>query len=185
MLGFPDDEPHAQMLDHQVHASYSAIRRYRRPDGESMVPLLPSPDVSCPGLNQSAGKRVESRSAAGTARSDGVKQLLRVQPYLHYQHRDQAFCAGEAAGQRLVGAVLAHHVRELVAGDAPPHWLHSLAESVPCQHALTREEAATRLFANRFERPPVDRPWQRVGTVGRADNLPQFRPSGTSARDPY
>lgn len=117
----------ARLLD--LPARVISTRRF--PDGETLLRLpLPLPEralLLCT-LNQPDARLVELLLAARAARSEGVRHLTLVTPYLCYMRQDMAFNPGEAVSQRIIGEFLSELFDAVLTVDPHLHRIERLDE---------------------------------------------------------
>ncbi len=145
ILGFTDYATQARALAEAVGCNYVEAQIHRFPDGECKVTLpdaLAEHVVVCRSLDRPNDKLVELLLVARTARTQGVRRLTLVAPYLCYMRQDIAFRPGEAISQRIIGAFLAELFDDVVTVDPHLHRTHQLGEAVPLDTAVNVSAAA-------------------------------------------
>jgi len=140
LLGFPDYARPAQRLATALNCPSLEVEVHRFPDGESKVRLptdLPERVILCRSLDRPNNKLVELLLTADTARTNGVRRLDLVAPYLCYMRQDCAFHPGEAVSQRIIGRWLASLFDEIITVDPHLHRIHRLDEALPAKRAVS------------------------------------------------
>ncbi|KAK0332136.1 hypothetical protein LTR94_026106, partial [Friedmanniomyces endolithicus] len=140
-LGFAHDlaredagyEIAAERLAHALGIEAAAVEVRRFPDHEALVrvPAAAPVVILHRSLDDPDAKLVELLLAASAARELGARRVVLVAPYLAYMRQDQAFRAGEAVSQRVIGGLLASHFDALLTVDPHLHRISSLSDAVP------------------------------------------------------
>jgi ribose-phosphate pyrophosphokinase len=144
ILAFPDQSAPAYGLAASLGLPCAMVGIHAFPDGESRVrlpPALPRRVILYRSLDRPNDKLVELLLAAATARELGAQEVWLIAPYLCYMRQDIAFQPGEAVSQRVIGGLLGRAFDGVVTVDPHLHRVHSLAEAVPCRHALALSAA--------------------------------------------
>jgi ribose-phosphate pyrophosphokinase len=155
VIAFSRDLGPAQALASRIGVPCGEITTHTFPDGETrvQVPLGRVATALYCTLDRPNGKLVELVLAASAARDQGVQDLMLIVPYLPYMRQDIAFAAGEAVGQKVVGALLAQHFDRFLTIDPHLHRTRTLAQVFDHKPAvaLSATPAFARELAPRWE----------------------------------
>lgn len=138
---FRDQAAEAQRLALALRVPLAFVDVHTFPDGE-VLPRIASPastTIVYRSLNQPNARLVELLLSVDAWRSNGVKRLILVAPYLPYMRQDIAFRSGEPVSQRVLAGLLDDAFDQIVTVD--PH-LHR----TPSLEALFPTCACTHLF---------------------------------------
>ena len=114
-----------------IHCQPVTVHRF--PDGESLVRVRPGSGTAllyC-SLDRPDDKLVQLLLAASALRDGGAERVVLIAPYLAYMRQDQAFAAGEAVSQHVIGGLIASHFDGLVTVDPHLHRTPSLTAVMP------------------------------------------------------
>ncbi len=126
----------AKRLAAQMNIACHAIKIHQFPDGESKIQVEPSKGTAIvfASLNDPDRKLIHLAFAASALKDHGASRLVLVAPYLCYMRQDNAFHAGEAVSQRVIGTYLSIFFDRLVTVDPHLHRIDNLQDVFPdCQ----------------------------------------------------
>ena len=139
VLGHPESASAARRLAQTLGCAYDEIQIHRFPDGESRVTVpteIAAKVILYRSLDRPNDKLIELLLAIRTLRTNGIKQITLVAPYLCYMRQDCAFTAGDVISQQVIGEFLSQHVDKLITVDPHLHRVHELAQAVPCKEVI-------------------------------------------------
>jgi ribose-phosphate pyrophosphokinase len=155
---FRDQAAEAQRLAAALRVPLAFVEVHKFPDGE-VLPRIPSPastTIVYRSLNEPNAKLVELLLAVDAWRSNGVKRLILVAPYLPYMRQDVAFRSGEPVSQRVLAGLLDNAFDRIVTVDPHLHRTPSLEALFPnceCVHLFGADALVSRL---RMSPPPPE-----------------------------
>lgn len=133
VLGFSECAAAARRLADALGIETALIEVHRFPDKECLVRVPRGAEVVIlyRSLDNPDAKLIELLLAAAAARDLGAQRVMLVAPYLAYMRQDQAFRAGEAVSQKVIGQLLSDHFDALLTVDPHLHRVASLSEVTP------------------------------------------------------
>ena len=144
LLGFPESLEAARRLAGCADLPLAGVAVHRFPDGESKLTL---PEIRTPhvilyrSLDRPHDRLVELLLASRALRSQGIRRLTLVAPYLCYMRQDRAFEPGELVSQRLIGGWLAELFDAVITVDPHLHRISQLEEAIPLRNAIALSAA--------------------------------------------
>jgi ribose-phosphate pyrophosphokinase len=155
---FRDQAAEAQRLAAALRVPLAFVDVHTFPDGE-VLPRIPSPastTIVYRSLNEPNARLVELLLSVDAWRSNGVKRLVLVAPYLPYMRQDVAFRSGEPVSQRVLAGLLDDAFDRIVTVDPHLHRTPSLEALFPtceCVHLFGADALVSRL---RTSPPPPE-----------------------------
>lgn len=153
---FRDQAAEAQRLAAVLQVPLAFVDVHTFPDGE-VLPRIPSPastTIVYRSLNEPNARLVELLLSVDAWRSNGVKRLVLVAPYLPYMRQDIAFRSGEPVSQRVLAGLLDNAFDGIVTVDPHLHRTQSLEALFPnceCVHLFGADALVSHL---RMDPPP-------------------------------
>ncbi len=172
LLYFPDEAAPARRLAEAADLEAHPVARHRFPDAELKLTQpfaeaggFPATLVVYRSLDRPNDKLIELLLVARHARSQGVRRLVLVAPYLAYMRQDIAFHPGEIVSQPLVGGFLAELFDTVITVDPHLHRIERLDQAIPAGHAIALSGAPrlAELIADRHENPLLIGPDEEAG----------------------
>ncbi len=131
---FPSYRQQGEQLAKTLNLPCAQVKVHHFPDKESLVTLpVEKYDhiIFCLSLDYPNNKLIELLFAATSVRTQGVKRLSLVAPYLCYMRQDKSFHSNEAISQKIIGQWLSDLFDDLITVDPHLHRVTSLDDVIP------------------------------------------------------
>ncbi|MCW8900833.1 MAG: ribose-phosphate diphosphokinase [Gammaproteobacteria bacterium] len=131
---FPGYHQQGKNVAEILNISSHEIDIHHFPDKESLVTLPEKKSdhvILYLSLDYPNNKLIELLLACKTARTQGIKRLSLVAPYLCYMRQDKSFHTEEAVSQHIIGRWLSELVDDIITVDPHLHRIQSLDTVIP------------------------------------------------------
>ncbi|MCW9032567.1 MAG: ribose-phosphate diphosphokinase, partial [Gammaproteobacteria bacterium] len=131
---FPGYHQQGKNVAEILNISSHEIDIHHFPDKESLVTLPEKKSdhvILYLSLDYPNNKLIELLLACKTARTQGIKRLSLVAPYLCYMRQDKSFHTEEAVSQHIIGQWLSELVDDIITVDPHLHRIQSLDTVIP------------------------------------------------------
>jgi ribose-phosphate pyrophosphokinase len=130
----------ARAIASRLRARIVRVRVHRFPDGETLMHVATPPGrhaILVSPLDDPNAKLIETVLAADALRRAGARRVTLIAPYLPYMRQDKMFRRGEPISQRVIGALIAQSVDDVITVEPHLHRARHLADAVPCRRAIS------------------------------------------------